>query len=173
MKINRIRIENFKGLQSIDFTVDKATNVIVGPNAVGKTTILEGIRLIKGLLAPRYYQESQQVLISIGALSPHFQYLGNRAIDFRALANDCTRDVLITLDFRLSDTECALVELKEGQLALLLLRSRTGRADEQGQFALTQYLSSDQGRAALSDVSSEVPQKTGSSSGVQSRDRVT
>jgi predicted ATPase len=159
MKITRLQIDNFKGLQRIDFAIDKATNVIVGPNAVGKTTLLDAVRLVKGLLAPRYYQESQQVLISLGALSPNFQFLGNRSLDFSALANDPAREVSITISLQLSDHESTLVHGRAAQLALLLLRSRTGRTDEQGQFALTQLLSSDQGRRAFSDIQKEVNDK--------------
>ena len=50
MKILELKILNFRGLQSIQLDLDKACNVIIGPNAIGKTSILEAVRLAKGLL---------------------------------------------------------------------------------------------------------------------------
>ena len=70
MKIQKLKIENLRGLSDVGFEFDQPTNVIVGPNAIGKTTILEAIRLVKALLMPRHFQEGQQVLISLGAMSP-------------------------------------------------------------------------------------------------------
>jgi len=52
MKIKKLRIQNFRGLSDVHFDFDQPTNVIVGPNAIGKTTILESIRLVKALLMP-------------------------------------------------------------------------------------------------------------------------
>ena len=83
MKLRKLCVENFRGLSAVEFEFDEKTNVIVGPNAVGKTTVLEAIRLAKALLMPRYYQESQQVLVSLGAISPHAQ-LGLNYVDFGA-----------------------------------------------------------------------------------------
>jgi AAA15 family ATPase/GTPase len=53
MHIARIRIQNFRGLEDIDFSPCPGVNILVGPNAVGKTSILEAIRLTKALLSPR------------------------------------------------------------------------------------------------------------------------
>jgi AAA15 family ATPase/GTPase len=58
MRIQRLDVENFRGLEGISFQPDKPLNVIVGPNAVGKSTVLEAIRLVKAMLAPRYFQDS-------------------------------------------------------------------------------------------------------------------
>jgi predicted ATP-dependent endonuclease of OLD family len=70
MKIKKIKISNFRGLQNIEFKPNSNTSVIVGPNAVGKTTILEVIRLTKSLLMPSYIGEEQEVFNSIGGKSP-------------------------------------------------------------------------------------------------------
>lgn len=50
MKIRKLRIENFRGLSQVEFDLEKPMSVIVGPNAVGKTTVLEAVRLAKALL---------------------------------------------------------------------------------------------------------------------------
>jgi predicted ATPase len=57
-----LSIKNFRGLDKVRFKPRKGLNVIAGPNAVGKTTILEAIRLAKSLLAQRLNGEAQNVL---------------------------------------------------------------------------------------------------------------
>lgn len=71
MHLSRLRIQNFRSIENIDVEFDGLINVIVGPNAIGKTTILESIRLTKALLAPRTQGEAIQTMISLGASSPH------------------------------------------------------------------------------------------------------
>jgi recombinational DNA repair ATPase RecF len=68
MKLRTLEIKNFRAVKEIELRTDKAVNVIVGPNASGKTTILEAVRLAKGILSPRYAAEGQQVLQSLGTL---------------------------------------------------------------------------------------------------------
>jgi AAA15 family ATPase/GTPase len=105
MKIIRISISNFRGLENILFEPDKDVNVIVGPNAIGKTTILEAIRLTKAVLAPRYAMETQQTLITLGALPQNFQFFGTRQLDFAALAGDVQKDTRIALEVIISEDE--------------------------------------------------------------------
>jgi AAA15 family ATPase/GTPase len=105
MKIIRMNINNFRGLENITFEPDKDVNVIVGPNAIGKTTILEAIRLLKALLAPRYFQESQQTLTALGVLAQNHQFFGSQQIDYGALARDIEQDMRITLDVSISADE--------------------------------------------------------------------
>ena len=47
MKIRRLRIENFKGIQAVDMPDLDDVVIIAGKNGCGKTCILEGIRLLK------------------------------------------------------------------------------------------------------------------------------
>src|SRR5450631_3629719 len=64
MHISHVAIRNLRALEDIDCEFSPRINVIVGPNAVGKTRILQALRLSKALLAPRTQQETQQVLVS-------------------------------------------------------------------------------------------------------------
>ena len=53
MYLKMLEVKNFRALEDIRVEFNPRVNVIVGPNAIGKTTILEAIRLVKVLLAPR------------------------------------------------------------------------------------------------------------------------
>jgi predicted ATP-dependent endonuclease of OLD family len=59
MYIRHVAIKNFRALEDIDCPFGARINVIVGPNGVGKTTILQALRLTKALLAPRTQNETQ------------------------------------------------------------------------------------------------------------------
>lgn len=160
MKIRQLTIKNFRGLSDVVFDFDKSTNVIVGPNAIGKTTVLESVRLAKALLMPRYFQEAHQVLVSLGALSPHFQ-MGLNQIDHAALARDPNYPVEVGITLELSQVEMDTLKASVEEIALEQLRARMGRPDEQGQFALTQFLSSEDGRTSLQELTKEAEQKLG------------
>lgn len=147
MKLRNLRIENFRGLGLVDFDFDKPLGVIVGPNAIGKTTILEAIRLTKALLMPRYFQEGQQVLTSLGAASPHPQL--RNYLDLSMLARDASEPVRVGLRIELSMEEMKYLASAKEVIALDVLRAQLARSDDDGQMALTQFLSSDQGRSQL------------------------
>ena len=66
MHINNVVIKNFRGLEDIQFEWVPKINVIVGPNAIGKTTVLQATRLPKALLAARSQNEAQQNLMALG-----------------------------------------------------------------------------------------------------------
>jgi len=151
MKITKLNIENLRGLSDVRFEFDQPTNVIVGPNAIGKTTILEAIRLVKALLMPRYYQEGQQVLVSLGAMSPHPQL--NNYVDFSSLARDQSLPIKIGLSIELSEKEIDHLNSSKEQLSLEILRGQLGRNEDQNQqLALTQFLSSDEGKKRLENT---------------------
>ena len=57
MYIGRVVIQNFRAFHQLHFDLSAGVNVIVGPNAIGKTTILQAIRLTKAILAPRSPKE--------------------------------------------------------------------------------------------------------------------
>ena len=41
MHLKSVAIKNFRGLENIQIDFEKGINVIVGPNAIGKTTLLK------------------------------------------------------------------------------------------------------------------------------------
>lgn len=150
MRIKTLKIENLRGLSDVSFDFDQATNVIVGPNAIGKTTVLEAVRLVKGLLMPRYFQEGQQVLVSLGAMSPHPQL--NNYLDFSSLARDESSPIKVSMNFELSDDEINYLISSKQQLSLEILKGQMGRNEDQNQLALTQFLSSEEGKKRLATL---------------------
>ena len=108
MKIRKLKVENLRGLSHVECDFDAPINIIVGPNAIGKTTILEAIRLAKALLTPRYYAEGQQVLQSLGAVSPHPQLASY--LDFGALTRDPAEPTRISMSIELAPMEVEFVK---------------------------------------------------------------
>lgn len=154
MKIQKLRIENLRGLSDVSLEFDQPTNVIVGPNAIGKTTILEAVRLVKALLMPRYFQEGQQVLVSLGMMSPHPQL--NNYLEFSSVARDQNIPVKIQMVMELNSEEVAYLLSSKDQLSMEILKGQLGRNEDQNQFALTQFLSSDEGRKRLEKSNEEI-----------------
>lgn len=157
MKIRTLQITNFRGLSQINCEFDKPTNVIVGPNAIGKTTLLESVRLAKALLMPRYSQEGQQVLNSLGAISQHPQ-LANY-LNYASLSRNQHEPVIIAMTLELSHEEISYIKSSQNEVAFEMLRGRLARTDDQGQLALTQYLSSEEGRSQFQTVVGEVERR--------------
>lgn len=58
MHLRGLRIKNFRALEDVEVEFSNGINIIVGPNAIGKTTILEAIRMAKGLVASRSQNEA-------------------------------------------------------------------------------------------------------------------
>jgi predicted ATPase len=159
MKIRKLTINNFRGLSHIECEFDQATNIIVGPNAIGKTTVLEAVRLAKALLAPRYFQEAQQVLVSLGAVSPHPHLAGY--LDYASLARDPLAPLTVAMTMELNSGEKQYLRAARDQIGMELLRGGLARNDDEGQLALTQFLSSEQGKAQLTAILQSVDQRFG------------
>ena len=101
MHLRKLKIENFRSIGSIEVEFEKLANVIIGPNAIGKTTILESIRLAKAVLAPRTQSESGQTLNLLGATSPH----APQQIFAQALTKNTKNPTTISLKFYIEDEE--------------------------------------------------------------------
>jgi predicted ATPase len=106
MHLSRLQTINFRSLENIEVEFDSLVNVVIGPNAVGKTTILEAIRLAKAILAPRTQNETQQTMISLGLTSPH---LPQRLLP-RALTHDPDKPTIIKCAFKATTADIAQLE---------------------------------------------------------------
>jgi len=123
-------------------------SLIVGPNAVGKTTVLEAIRLAKAILAPRTGQEARQVLMQLSATSPQLPQMFN----FGAIAKDPKKPTEITCKFRLTRLEISTLESVSEDVSRAIAAAQAGISLESGPFALVQFLSSPHGQQILNSL---------------------
>lgn len=150
MRLTSVNIENFRGLRDISFNLPTSATVIVGPNAIGKTSILEAIRLTKAILAPTYNGEGQQVMTSLGALIPSLN-----TIKLDTLAADSTSPLRVVLRMELTPVEIQSLRERLPQLARLRISNLLGSANAD-ELALVQYLSSTEGQERYASVLKEV-----------------
>ena len=144
MHLKRLRIENFRALEKIDVDFEVQVGVIIGPNAIGKTTVLEAIRLAKGLLAPRIQNESTQVLISLGAMSPH---MPQRLLS-AALTNRPNLPLVVKCTYQICDAEMATLKAIAPQIGVSLAQQSAGLTFTAPAQSVA-FLNSPMGRQAL------------------------
>jgi predicted ATP-dependent endonuclease of OLD family len=106
MHLHRLQIINFRAIENIEVEFDGLVNVIIGPNAIGKTTILEAILLAKSVLAARTSAEGQQTMFSLGLMSPH---MPQRLLS-TALTNDANKPTVVKCAFKVGADEIAQLE---------------------------------------------------------------
>lgn len=144
MRLTSLHIRNFRALEEIDVDFESRVNVIVGPNAIGKTTILEAIRLAKGMVAARSQNEPTQALFALGAAAP---YSPQRIIP-TSIARDPKRIVEIRCRYSLEKTEIDTLARGIPEIVTELALRSVGQPVQNANLSLA-FLSSPQGRAAL------------------------
>ena len=151
MHISHIVIRNLRALEEVDCPLGPRIYVIVGPNGVGKTTILQALRLSKALLAPRTQQETQQVLVSLGAASPHFP----QRIFLNSLARDHSKQIEVRANYQLTQTEISTLQTSLPALVQSLVANRLGQGFT-NPAALIAFLQSPAGQQALAAAQTEL-----------------
>src|SRR5579859_112018 len=151
MHLKAVTIKNFRALENIYVDFELGINVIVGPNAIGKTTVLEAIRLAKAMLAPRTQNESNQALMALGAIVPY----DPSQIIFDAIARDPKQPVEIKCRYQLTDEELNGLEKHLPEIAVSLVQANIGQM-----FAnpsqVASLLSSPQGQAAMGHAKNQL-----------------
>lgn len=155
MKIASISANNFRALKSVKIAKAHKLNVIVGPNAIGKSTLLDVIRLPKTVLAPRFSNEGQQTLSSIGALGPNNQVIGSRGVDIAGLANDPSQEISLAVELEFDDVDIAKLKSSAGPLAMMLIQAELGAASD-GPLAFAQFLSTANGQKRMTEMMTTV-----------------
>lgn len=148
MHLHKLHIVNFRAIRNIEVTFDAPVTVIIGPNASGKTTILEAIRLAKGVLAPRSQNESNQVLTSLGVISPHMP----QQIFPSAITTQPNRETAIKCTYAIDDIEIARIRALQPQMASNLALQSAGFAFAAPAQAVA-FFSSQAGIAAVTQAS--------------------
>ena len=150
MIIRSLNVTNFRGLQTISLSNANKINVIVGPNVIGKSTILKSIRLAKVILAPKSDLDTQQTLTSLGVLSQFNQVIGSSGF---FLANEGACKVLVQITLMFDNDDIVLFKNNMIQLSMLILRSQANsQGTDGGSLIFTQFLSTQQGRDALASA---------------------
>ncbi len=118
--------------------------MIVGPNAAGKTTVLEAARLAKALLAPRTPGEASQLLQALGVSSPHVP----QRLRLQAIAQDVSKPLVIRTHYEFAPDEIETLRAAKTQIATNLIQAQGGQAFASTD-ALIAFLSSEEGKANL------------------------
>lgn len=155
MRLNSVVIKNFRKLADVSMKLDSDLTVIVGPNAMGKTSVLEAIRLCKSILMPRTHDEAQQVLIALGASTPHIMF-GQFQYDFTSFAGNKDKPVQIKLSLGITKDEINKLRIHVAHVAQNLISSELGQQNPQSHIGLIQYLSSPDGSEHQKQVISKV-----------------
>lgn len=99
MKIDKLRISNFRGIGDVSLTDLGNMVIIAGQNGSGKSCLFDAIRLLKSVYGGYQANEWQQWM-------GEFQIsLTDRSSDFVSMFNNSSRELRITCDFRLSESE--------------------------------------------------------------------
>lgn len=99
MKIQNLRISNFRGIADVSLESLGSMVIIAGQNGSGKSCIFDAIRLLKSVYGGYQANEWQQWM-------GEFQInLTNNAADFLSIFNDPQREVEIQCDFKISIPE--------------------------------------------------------------------
>lgn len=151
MKIQSLRITNFRGIREVNLT-DLGTMVIVaGQNGSGKSCIFDAIRLLKSVYGGYQQNEWQQWM-------GEFQIqLSNRSSDFTSMFNDPTSELRIVCDFILSEDERTYITAQANELLReMVWRTVLPEAYEWGGYRMAMFA------AQFRDREPEVQQKVDS-----------
>ncbi len=151
MHLKSVAIKNFRGLENIQIDFEKGINVIVGPNAIGKTTLLEAIRLGKAVLSPRTQSEPNQALINLGAVVPYDQ----SKLIFDSIARDPNQAIEIKSRYQLTNGEIDNIQSHLPEIALGLVQANIGQTFGSPSQIIS-FLSISQGQATLSQANTEL-----------------
>ncbi len=149
MKFKKVSIKNFRKLEDISFDCASNITTIVGPNGIGKSSILDAIRIVKAVLLPSSKDEMQQSLQFLGVFSPH---VGQILVE--TIAGDLTKPVTMDLRIEVSQEEIALLKQDLHNFNILRLQNRIGQ-NNLASINLIAFLSSPVGSQQLSEVQKE------------------
>lgn len=151
MRLRSLHVRNFRALEEIDVDLDSRVNVIVGPNAIGKTTLLEAVRLVKAFVAPRTLSETTQALFALGAATP----FNPQRVIASALARDPKLRVEIRCRYSLTDAEMNILAASTPEIATVFMFQSAGKNFQNASLNVA-FLSSPEGQLALQTAEKQV-----------------
>ncbi|WP_375454344.1 ATP-dependent endonuclease [uncultured Methylobacterium sp.] len=150
MHLRKLSVRNFRVIEDIEVEFNSLVNVVVGPNAVGKATILEAIKLAKAMLAPRTQSEAHQSLLALNAASPH----NAQQMIPSATAHNKEIPIKIKCIYELDKKEVEYLELHAEKISVSLALSRV--APGVSAVPSATIFSSPNGKAALEQSTHDV-----------------
>jgi hypothetical protein len=134
MKIEALRIKNFRGIREATLTDLGSMVIIAGQNGSGKSCIFDAIRLLKSVYGGYQQNEWQQWM-------GEFQIqLSNRSTDFTSMFNDPTVELRIACDFRLAAEERLYIAQRTDELlSELVWRTILPEAFEWGGYRMAMF----------------------------------
>lgn len=153
MRLAELKIKNFRGLEDISLSgTEQATAItIAGANAVGKTTILEAIRLLKVVLAPTYGQETVEALRDMGVM-----VAGQLNLEISSIIRNPRIPLTITASFILDEEEIIYLRTMLPQWSRQRLAGRLGINSDEMNTKLIPFLSSQEGQKSLEDSQNSI-----------------
>src|SRR5258708_2604416 len=104
MKIESLRISNFRGISEAFLEKLGSMVIIAGQNGSGKSCLFDAIRLLKSVYGAYQHNEWQQWM-------GEFQIsLTSRSSDFVSMLNNPARELRVTCDFQLAPEERAYIQ---------------------------------------------------------------
>ena len=152
MKLTYLKVQNFRALDDIEIRFGEIANIICGPNASGKSTIFDAIRLVRAVLAPRLQNEGQTVLVQMQAVSQHYPQAG---ILMDALTGDHSKPPLIEAHFKLDTPEIAQLPSAKQALATNLLQQQLAN-NQQNPLDIVSLLSTPQGKTMFAAAEASI-----------------
>lgn len=149
MKFKRISITNFRRLKEISFDFAPSITTIVGPNGVGKSSILDAIRLVKAILLPSTENETQNTLQFMGLYS---QPQGNVLLE--NISGDSSKETIIDLRIEVTQDEILILKQDFGSFIIERLQNQLGQ-NNVSRINLISFLSSPVGQQRLEEVQKE------------------
>src|SRR6185369_5124475 len=146
MKFKKIAIKNFRKLSDVSFDFSSNITTIVGPNGVGKSSILDAIRIVKAVLLPSSKDETQQSLQFLGIYSPH---LGQ--VQVGNVAGDLDKETIIDILVEVSPDEIEYLKQDLENFNTLRLQNQLGQSNLSS-INLINFLSTSIGQQHLNAV---------------------
>lgn len=110
MKIQSLKISNFRGIREVEMTDLGNMVIVAGQNGSGKSCIFDAIRLLKSVYGGYQQNEWQQWM---GEFSIQ---LSNRSSDFTSMFNNPLKELRIICEFQLAPEERAYISQQANEL---------------------------------------------------------
>ncbi len=110
MKIDSLRIANFRGIGDVTLESLGTMVIIAGPNGSGKSCIFDAVRLLKSIYGGYQANEWQQWM------GEFHVNLASRATDYFPIFNDRTKELRISCGFRLAEDERRYISANADEL---------------------------------------------------------